>query len=322
MNRAAIPETSEAISRLVAFPESGSRSVAQRDGSEGLGRWCCEQLERGHILFFPTTPFEFPEEDRAFLLAQRQSGARYHKNVAYRPGPDRMTGFATRDPAEEARLRAILRSYSERAERFLAQTLLPYARGCRRDFASFRPQEERGRPLRLRARNDLLHTDAFPTRPTNGDRILRLFTNLNPAEPRVWMTSETFEALAERYAQTAGLGRIAAAAQAAWAGPARLLGRALGLASARRSPYDAFMLRFHHFLKENESFQQSCPKNRWEFPPGSTWMAFTDMVCHSVLAGRFALEQTFIISRDALVLPLKAPVSVLERLAGCRLTLT
>ena len=29
--------------------------------------------------------------------------------------------------------------------------------------------------MRLRARNDLLHVDSFPTRPVRGDRILRVF---------------------------------------------------------------------------------------------------------------------------------------------------
>jgi hypothetical protein len=76
------------------------------------------------------------------------------------------------------------------------------------------------------------------------------------------------------------------------------------------------MLRFHNFLKENEDFQESCTRQRWEFPPGSAWMVYTDMVSHAVLSGRFALEQTFIVSRSAMVRPESAPISILESLAG------
>ena len=76
------------------------------------------------------------------------------------------------------------------------------------DYASFRPVEEEGRELPLRHRNDLLHLDAFPTRPTHGARILRAFTNLHPTKERVWATSEPFSALAERYAVPAGLKRV------------------------------------------------------------------------------------------------------------------
>ena len=46
------------------------------------------------------------------------------------------------------------------------------------------------------SRNDLIHVDNFPSRPSNGDRLLRVFANINPERPRVWVTSDAFEALA------------------------------------------------------------------------------------------------------------------------------
>jgi hypothetical protein len=286
-------------------------------GAEDQGRWYCEQLEQGNILFFAKTPFEFSDDDRKFLLRQRQSGASYHKNVAYRPKQDRLTGFVSSNREEQEDLRAVMRTYSERATQLVARLLPRYAADWKLDFASFRPQEEQGRQIRLRARNDLLHVDSFPTRPTHGARILRIFTNINPTQPRVWLTTETFDGLAERF-----LGPSGAAELRAGLGTGGLRGglvraaRALHLPVADPSPYDRFMLRFHHFLKENGEFQQTCPKARWEFPPNSTWMVFTDMVAHAVLSGQFALEQTFIVARGALVLPEKAPVSVLESFIG------
>ncbi len=303
------PGTLETTSRLIPAGPSATADHA---------RWLCEQLELGHILFFTETPFELAPADREFLLSQRQTAAGYHKNVAYRPQEDRLTGSGRASEEDKQRLRAILSGYSDRVTRFLAELLPAYGQSWRRDFASFRPLEERGRKLRLRARNDLLHTDAFPTRPTRGDRILRIFSNLNPSEPRVWITSETFEFLADRFARSAGLPRPTESRLA----PRLLAGlaRTFGVKTAERSPYDQFMLRFHNFLKENSEFQQTCTKQRWEFPPGSTWVVFTDVVSHAVLAGQFALEQTFIVSRKALVLPQKAPIHILEKLCGCPLT--
>ena len=87
------------------------------------------------------------------------------------------------------------------------QLLTPYAGKWKLDYASYRPLEEHGRPARLRARNDLPHVDAFPTRPTNGDRILRLFTNINPAQNRVWITSQTFDVIGPQFAKVIGLPR-------------------------------------------------------------------------------------------------------------------
>src|SRR2546422_11124591 len=72
----------------------------------------CRALEVGNILLFPRTPFELPEADRAFLLTQRQVGAGYHKNIAYRPQSDRVTGFVKRGGGDAERLRRGVRRYS------------------------------------------------------------------------------------------------------------------------------------------------------------------------------------------------------------------
>ncbi|MBV9304487.1 MAG: Kdo hydroxylase family protein, partial [Acidobacteriaceae bacterium] len=83
-----------------------------------------------------------------------------------------------------------------------------------------------------------------------------------------------------------------------------------------RSLYDQFMLRFHDHLKRNEEFQSSTTKYRFEFPPGSTWLAFTDVLPHSVESGQYALEQTFIVARESLASRASTPVAILERLCG------
>jgi hypothetical protein len=80
------------------------------------------------------------------------------------------------------------------------------------------------------------------------------------------------------------------------------------------------MHRFHNFLKDNEGYQDNARAEVVAFPPGATWMVFTDMVTHAVLSGQFALEQTFLIARESLTHPEHAPVAVLERLAGRTLT--
>ncbi len=287
------------------------------ENRETRGRRYAERLERGDILFFPETPFRMPEEDRLFLLERRQSAAAYHKNIAYRPGIGRLTGLDKRDRQERDRLRQIMHDYSASATGFLTDLLPHYSRHLRIDYASFRPQEEAGRQLRHTARNDLLHVDSFPTRPTNGDRILRVFTNINPARSRVWVTTDTFEVLARRFAVENGKQRMPGSALLdagdSGAGPwLRRLLRAAGLPVTNPSPYDRIMHRLHNCMKHDRAFQRDCPKQQWEFPPHSTWIVFTDGVAHAVLSGQFALEQTYIVSRQSLVLPGRAPVDVLE----------
>jgi hypothetical protein len=58
----------------------------------------CRRLEAGGILFFPGAPFDLPDRHRSALLARRQSGLRFHKNISYRPLRDELRGFATDRP--------------------------------------------------------------------------------------------------------------------------------------------------------------------------------------------------------------------------------
>lgn len=269
------------------------------------------ELEAGNVLFFPATPFQLPEDAKEFLRNLSFSSRAIHKNIAYRPATDRVTGVDA-DTTTLGRLRNVLRDYSRHAIQFTKELLPQYAATWKLDYASFRPLEEAGRNLPLNKRNDLIHTDAFPSRPTNGDLILRVFTNIHPSKTRNWITTDPFPVVAEQYARDAGLHRIAARKSF----PAARLLAALGLPLVPRSPYDRFMLRFHDYLKRNQTFQATCRKYRFEFPPGSTWLVFTDIVPHSVHSGQHALEQTFIIARQSLADPAAAPASVLERISG------
>ncbi len=277
----------------------------------------CEALENGDILFFSSPPFPFPQAEIDFLLTQRQGGSSARKNIAYKPQIDKITNHDASDPAAAEQLKTILRNYSSRVTTFLNTLLSPYAEHWKHDYASFRPFQEKGRKLRLRARNDLLHCDAFPTRPLHGSRILRFFTNINPTESRHWVTSKGFAELAKEY-----LDQVSIPSSTSYDLVSRLqrkmkqLLRSMGLKVPLRSPYDTFMLKMHNFLKENAAFQADCPKDKWEFPPNSCWAVYTDQVSHAALAGQYALEQTFIIPQRALLSPEKSPVAVLERLSG------
>jgi hypothetical protein len=274
-----------------------------------------EALERGEVIQYPVCPFPLPRhEDLQFLLAQRLA-SRAHKNIGYDPRTEKVTSFRRSSPEQARRLRELFAAFSEGVTRWLAGTLPRYASGWQLDRISYRPEEEATRRLRRTARNDLLHVDAFPSRPTNGWRILRVFANINPSEPRVWVTAEPFARLLARFGRQVGLPD---------AGGPGLLGRlrdgVLGLfqgARRRRSAYDAFMLRMHNFLKANDEFQRHGPDKRlWHFQPGCAWLAITDTASHAVLSGRFALEHSYFLDPATLADPDESPPALLRRACG------
>ncbi len=274
----------------------------------------CRALEEGNILFFPKIPFSFPNEDLSFLLEQKQTGKKKSKNIAFKPSLDKISNHLGETEEERKRLHEVMRRFSQGATLFLQDILAPYTSKWRLDYASFRPFQEKGRKLRITARNDLLHFDAFPSRPMHGDRILRFFININPSESRKWITASSFKEAFETFWDKKEIffPKGSHHFSVKWKERVKRLCKKMGLPVTIRSPYDTFMLQFHHFLKRNKKFQQEGEKKSWEFPPFSCWAVFTDQVSHAALEGQYALEQTFLIPREALLNPEKAPISILE----------
>lgn len=295
--------------------------VASLTPAPEQARAWCAALEAGDILYFPQTPVPLPPDDLGFLLGQQQTDSSLHKNIAYKPNIDKLSGFdvKTASPAAVERLHRIMRSYSQSVVAFLTGFLSPYKANWHLDYASFRPQEEQGRDLPLRRRNDLLHTDAFPTRPTFGARILRFFNNIHPSKTRDWIVSDPFLATVKQFAPQQIAPTPGSALSRAGKGAARAIGLGAAIPSLKRSPYDDFMMRFHNFLKENPRWQAECPKYLFQFRAGSSWMVYTDTVPHAVLAGQYALEQTLLVRPEAMVRPEVAPLHVLEEIAQAKL---
>jgi hypothetical protein len=74
------------------------------------------------------------------------------------------------------------------------------------------------------------------------------------------------------------------------------------------------MLQLHDLMKADNAYQQDAPQTKFDFPAGSTWMAFTDQVSHAAMAGQYQLEQTFLLPVAAMRAPEQSPLRVLERL--------
>ena len=269
-------------------------------------------LENGGVILIGGDPAGIPDDDRQFLLGLPPAAP--DRNIAYRPKTGRVSGVARGTDA--ARLQAIMRRFSIHAAVLVGRLVPGYAAAWRVDEGSFRPVQERARGLRPRARHDLLHFDAFPGRPTNGDRLLRFFCNLNPTEERIWIMSDPFEVVVGQVGRTPQLLRLLDEPPPI----GRRLLAALGVQPAQ-APYDRFMLGFRDALKDDVTFQRTCVKHRLTFPPGSGWLVFGDMASHAVVSGQFALEQTFVVSRAAMADPGRAPAATLERLCGHAVTL-
>lgn len=285
-----------------------------------------ERLEGGEVVLYSVCPFGLPGEDDREFLRRQEVGGRAHKNISYDPASGRVSGFRRGTADEAERLRRLMAEFSGRATAWLGEALPRYRAGLTADRASLRPEEEATRRCRPNARNDLLHVDAFPSRPSGGRRILRLFVNLHPSDPRVWATSEPFGAVLARYGAAVGLpGRRngSSPSRRAWllsAGAAARVGsevlRLFVAGAPSRCAYDAFMLRLHTYLKRCEEFQDKAPRRHWQFPPGSAWLAMTDGCVHAELRGQYAWEHSWFVAPGVLARPELAPAALVARACG------
>jgi len=277
----------------------------------------CERLERGHIVWFEDAQFLLAEIDRDILMNLPVS-CLDRKNLSFSPQSGTVRGIRGRQhqlAAEEQ-----MRRYSSKAIEFCSRILEPYRDSWRIDLTSFRPLEERARVLPQKQRNDLLHIDAYPKRPMHGARILRFFTNVNPAEDRVWLTGDPFHVLAEQAWFQDVVRATVRTSRAWWRSRLQKQLQRVGIPFPNRSTYDRAMLRIHDWMKNDSGFREKCRAVVRRFPPGSSWAVFTDAVPHAALEGRFALEQSLAIPPKALLLPEVAPATVMERLVGAATT--
>jgi hypothetical protein len=200
--------------------------------------------------------------------------------------------------------------FADQAGRLVAALLPGYVLNLRRARTSLRLFEVEQRVSSYKKDDKRLHVDAFPSRPTRGERILRVFSNVNPeGRPRVWRLGEPFADMARRY-----LPQV----PRPWSGSAWLLA-GLGVTKGRRSEYDHIMLRLHDLAKADLEYQRSVPQQEVPFPPGSAWIVFSDQVLHAAMSGKYLLEQTFHLPVAGLQDQRTAPLRVLERMTGRRL---
>src|SRR5262249_20255043 len=146
----------------------------------------------------------------------------------------------------------------------------------------------------------------YPSRPTRGARILRVFANVHPSEGRVWRVGEPFEDVAQKFLPALRPPRPGAGALLA----------ALGITRGRRTPHDPLMLQPHDGVQRDLGTKERARQVVGTSPPGSSWLVFTDQVLHAVMSGQHAFEQTFYLPVSAQRWPETAPIRVLERLTG------
>jgi hypothetical protein len=263
-------------------------------------------LEAGKVLYFPQLAFTLLPQERRFLTpTARDPKAR---NISL-DAKGNLKGAAG-DAAAQTDMAAMVGRFRSQAKT-LIDTILPrYRSSLRLAPTSYRPMQVETRSQSWRADDRRLHVDAFPSRPNYGERILRVFANLNPdGLPRVWRVGEPFEQVASRFLpRTKPYSR--------W--QAHLL-KTLHVTKALRSEYDHLMLQLHDSMKSDLDYQKNAGQVTMPFVAGAVWVCFSDQASHAVMSGQYMMEQTLHLPVDQQYDPAASPLAILSRLTGRKL---
>lgn len=214
--------------------------------------------------------------------------------------------FSTIRKPERREIEAMLRRYAVWSRDLLSELVPDYALAAEQNRIIYRPVG--------RDKVQDLHVDTTYLHPTQGRSKLRIFCNIDPlGRPRVWQVGEPFETYVQRYLPLSRGKR--SGLELAFE---RLIGL-VGLLEGPRTGFDHLLGEIRQLAKDDRHYQQSAPRRIANFPPGSTWIALTDVVLHGAISGQHALDQVFFLPPSVLSDPSRSALSTLERLSGRQL---
>jgi len=291
---------------MIEVLEAGDLAGLRVASARELAR---DVLESGRVLLLPNLEFELREREQRFVdpshpvrLRFRKAGKNGRPTLLYY---QRTGGLRGGRPvglrADE--LRDLLRRYAEWT-RELVSTLLPHtADVLEQEFTTFRPAP--------RSSLQGLHMDAALARPTQGRCWLRVFRNINGGGvSRVWQVGGHFETAAQKFAP-----RLPARVGERIPGASALL-QLLGISKGPATAYDHTMRAMRDLIMADKEYQKSAPRKIVEFPPGATWLAYTDLALHGAASGQHSLDQSFLIDPSSMRDPSRSSLRILERLSA------
>ena len=260
-------------------------------------------VESGKVLLFPRLAFELLPEERGLLREDMLLPKA--RNVSLRS--DGVLKGAGGSAQEQAQLAAMVERFRARALALVYRLFPAYRGALSAAPTSFRPRRVETRTQSVRADDRRMHVDAFPSRPNYGERILRVFANINPdGAPRIWRVGGDFESVARQFLP-------GAKPYSLWQAKAL---QALHVTKSLRSEYDHLMLQLHDRMKYDEQWQQQGQQWRVPFPAGSCWVCYSDQAVHAVMEGQYMLEQTLYLPPGREADPEASPLGILTRLKG------
>ncbi len=262
-------------------------------------------LEQGTVIHLPKLGFKMTSDEQKFYSPSWLNGQRKNISLEKNQHGSEVRG-ATGSIDDLTQMVAMITRYANQATQLIHALFPNYTQHLNTARTSYRPSIVGAVAARSWKKDDSrLHIDAFPSRPNDGERILRVFTNVNPENvPRIWRVGEAFEQAAQHFLPSIKRPLPFSAS----------LLNAFGITKRKRSEYDHIMLHLHDNMKADVEYQKNTQQQTVSFAPGSTWICFSDQVLHAAMSGQYMFEQTFHLPIAGQYHSEFSPLHVLEKL--------
>jgi len=289
--------------------------------SPEVQRSAIQTLEEGGLIYLPKGGFELSERERelisntANILTQVPDVENGKPTIIFDPKNGHIKKYhyaqihgkmvrAQIKDTLRVDLEAIMARYGQWTESVITQLFPSYRQSLDRKRVTYRPF--------ARNSTQALHIDSSYGYPTQGRSMLRVFTNINPADRlRIWQLGEPFEPFVQRFLPGVHV------KSPSWF--SKLLAQ-LGIVDGVKTKYDQYIAALRALGMRDKEYQTTAPRQLMEFPAGSSWIAITDLVLHGAISGQHSLDRTFYLPVEAMNDPARSPLRILERLTGEALT--
>lgn len=269
-------------------------------------KWA-KAIEDGKVIYFESLQFKLSKNEKKLFSPTIIEP--HTRNISLNSDGSIKGAIGAKEDIKA--LKAMIERFRNHAKNLIYSAFPEYKPYLKLAPTSFRPLDVVSRNTSWRADDKRLHVDAFPSRPNYGERILRVFINLNPhGVPRVWRIGEPFENIVERYIE-----KIKPYSYIY----AKLI-NLLGITKAMRSEYDHIMLGLHDAMKSDIQYQKKSPQITVPFKPGAVWICFSDQASHAAMSGQYMMEQTFHLPVAKQYNPKKSPLEILQAKTNKKLT--
>jgi hypothetical protein len=297
------------MSKVIKIKEFDEKEKAfSEDKIKTMTQEYCEELEDAHVLQLDDSDIGLSKDEISFLSKNKFRRKDLFKPITWKNRDEEIDNYKASNDGDK--LSQIMKKYSQAITASLSKILMPYKLANKALLTEFFPSI-------TKENKQAFNYDFLPNHNINGSRILRFYTNISMDKFYKFKMPANFKGIVDKFGGKKSLvfpSLKGNSLKEKIGIKMKKLARSAGFSIGSTSPYDNFMMKLHKFIKKpKQEIKEMLGDNHLSFAPLTSWAVFSDGYFLDNSCKENILEQVFIIPKQALLNPEKAPLGLLER---------